>query len=381
MNSFNEPRPRPEATNRLTDNIEAAEMVVPCRELSETLPFFLNRLGFRLDQIFPADDPAVAVVSGHGLNLRLVRGAEGPPGTLRLLCRDLAALDGEAAPLVAPNGTRIEFADVHPPLMMPKTRHSFVVRKLTDSDPWIIGRAGMHYRDLVPDRLGGSMIASHIRVPDAGPVPDNVHFHIVGFQMIYCYRGWVRLVYEDQGEPFILAAGDCVLQPPQIRHRVLESSGGLEVIEIGCPAEHVTTLDHAMTLPTGRIDPDKDFHGQKFCRHQLAKATWRPWRIEGFEQRDTGIGAATGGVASVKVARPAGALETPWNSLDSDIYFGFVLEGGMTLSGEGHASRDLAIGDAFVIPPDLKTRLDNCTGDLEILEVSLPAEFATSVWT
>ena len=79
MNSFNEPRPRPEARNRLTDSIEAAEMVVPCRELSETLPFFLNRLGFRLDQIFPADNPAVAVVSGHGLNLRLVRGSSGAP--------------------------------------------------------------------------------------------------------------------------------------------------------------------------------------------------------------------------------------------------------------------------------------------------------------
>ena len=40
------------------------------------------------------------------------------------------------------------------------------------------------------------------------------------------------MVYEDQGEPFIMREGDCVLQPPQIRHRVLESSGPLEVIEV-----------------------------------------------------------------------------------------------------------------------------------------------------
>jgi quercetin dioxygenase-like cupin family protein len=41
--------------------------------------------------------------------------------------------------------------------------------------------------------------------------------------MIYCHRGWVRVVYEDQGEPFVMHPGDCVLQPPGIRHRVLEA--------------------------------------------------------------------------------------------------------------------------------------------------------------
>ena len=46
--------------------------------------------------------------------------------------------------------------------------------------------------------------------------------------MIYCMKGWVRLVYEDQGEPFLLEPGDCVLQPPEIRHRVLESPPGLD---------------------------------------------------------------------------------------------------------------------------------------------------------
>jgi hypothetical protein len=43
------------------------------------------------------------------------------------------------------------------------------------------------------------MIASHIRIPDGGPVPDMVHFHKVGFQLIFCIKGWVDVVYEDQG--------------------------------------------------------------------------------------------------------------------------------------------------------------------------------------
>ena len=53
--------------------------------------------------------------------------------------------------------------------------------------------------------------------------------------MIAVRRGWVRVVYEDQGEPFVMEAGDLVLQPPGIRHRVLESSPGLEVVEITLP--------------------------------------------------------------------------------------------------------------------------------------------------
>lgn len=364
--------------NEIAQAIQAAELIVPCPELEKTLPFFLKELGFRLDQIFPADDPSVAVISGHGTTLRLMRGAPGEPGRLLLKCNDPDALAGGKRYLTAPNGMEVELAEANPPLVIPPTQHAFVVRRLKDSEPWVIGRAGMQYRDLVPDRLGGSMIASHIRVPDAGPVPDNVHFHIVGFQMIYCYRGWVRLVYEDQGEPFMLAAGDCVLQPPQIRHRVLESSGGLEVIEIGCPAEHITQLDHEMPLPTGRIDPGKDFHGQKFCRHEADKAEWHAWRLDGFETRDTGIGAATAGVASVKVVRPVeGASPSVTSSHDADIYFAFLLEGTMSLAADGQDKRALEAGDAFVIPPKMKTTMADCSPNLELLEVTLPAEFKT----
>ena len=41
-------------------------------------------------------------------------------------------------------------------------------------------------------------------------MPDFVHYHLVRFQTIYCLEGWVRLVYEGQGEPFLLRAGDLV---------------------------------------------------------------------------------------------------------------------------------------------------------------------------
>ena len=47
---------------------DAAELVLPAADFDATLKFFTERLGFRLDAIFPADDPATALVSGHGWN-------------------------------------------------------------------------------------------------------------------------------------------------------------------------------------------------------------------------------------------------------------------------------------------------------------------------
>ncbi|MEI6799791.1 MAG: cupin, partial [Pseudomonadota bacterium] len=54
-----------------------AELVLPTTDLRADLPFFTKTLGMRLDMIYPADNPAVAVISGHGLRLRLDAGATG----------------------------------------------------------------------------------------------------------------------------------------------------------------------------------------------------------------------------------------------------------------------------------------------------------------
>jgi quercetin dioxygenase-like cupin family protein len=360
-------------------NIAAAEVCLPSTDLTADLAYFSETLGFRLDTIFPADDPAVATLSGHGVRLRLERGSTVPPGVLRLLCRDPDALAGGRRELAAPNGVRVVLVDADLPVERPPTAHAFVVRRLKDNTPWVIGRAGMAYRDLIPGRLGGSIIASHIRIPDAGPVPDMVHYHAVGFQLIFCYSGWVRLVYEDQGPAFVLGAGDCVIQPPRIRHRVLEASEQLQVIEIGVPADHVTTVDHEMTLPTSTVNRQRRFDGQVFCHSLASDALWAPWRLEGFEARDTGIGAATAGVASVQVARASSTGLTTVTSHSSDILFDFVLSGSVTLTGAGQGAHALSEGDAFVIPPQLKTSLTDASPDLRLLEVSLPAQFET--WT
>jgi quercetin dioxygenase-like cupin family protein len=351
-----------------------AEVRLPTQELRNDLPFYTKVLGFRLDMIFPADNPEVAVLSGHGLRLRIEKGASEAPGTLRILTDD-PGFAGGAKSLTAPNGTRVEIDELNPPVVTPKTEHAFVVRRLADQAPWVIGRAGMEYRDLVPTRLGGAMIASHIRVPD-GPVPDMVHFHKVGFQLIFCVAGWVDVLYEDQGGTRRIHAGDCFIQPPGIRHKVLHSEG-VQVVEIGVPAEHVTEIDHEMTLPTPHYRPDREWDGQRFVHDIGAEGVFHPFRIPGFEARDTGIHSATRGVASVMVARPVGVA--PWTRHEGDILFTFVMAGGMTLEGEGKDPYRLAPGDAFVIPPGMATRYSDIAPDLQLLEVTLPGNPQTSV--
>ena len=352
-----------------------AEVRLPTTNLRADLGFFGQTLKMRLDMIYPADDPRVAVYSGHGLRVRLEHAGEDTPGHLRILTDDTGFAAGETM-LVSPGGTSVEVLPLNPPLELPETDHAFVVRRLADQAPWVIGRAGMQYRDLIPSRLGGSIIASHIRIPDGGPVPDMVHFHKVGFQLIFCYRGWVDVVYEDQGPPIRLTAGDCFIQPPEIRHRVLEASDGIEVIEIGVPAEHITEIDHEMILPTPHLRPDREWQGQKFVFNEVAKATWEDARLPGFMARDTTIAANTKDVAGVQVLRKASG-EPVWTRHDADIHFTFVMEGTMTLEGEGKEPYQLSPGDAFVIPPGMKTRYADPSDDIELLEVTLPGRFKT----
>ena len=185
------------------------DILLSCDDVSVVLEFFRERLGFRLESIYPADAPRTVTMSGQGLRLKLIA-----------------------------NDTAGDIPDD-----LPVNQPSLIVTR-AGADGFGTGRAGMQYRDLIPDRFGGRFIASHIRILEGGPVPDYVHHHHIRFQLIYCVNGWVRVAYEDQGEPMTMQAGDCFLQPPHIRHRVLECSDRMEVVEIACPAEHATLVEH-----------------------------------------------------------------------------------------------------------------------------------------
>ena len=365
----------------------SVQVVLSCSSLADSVRFLTAELGFQVRMIMPAEDPTVAVLSAPDCVLRLEQigtGAERPaPAKLRLRC-DLDALPtGAPRTLEGPDGLSVEIAALHPPLIVPETTQEFVLTRRGAASDWHAGRADMLYRDLIPSRLGGRFTASHILIPTHGPVPDYVHYHRVRFQMIFCKHGWVRVSYEDQGDPITLRAGDCVLQPPEIRHRVLESSEGLEVIEISCPAAHETWSDPSMTLPTGRKAPERQFNGQSFVCHSASKAAWKASRFRGFEQRDLGIGEATNGLAGARVLRSDGRAVAgqrggaPRNAHAGEFAFYFVLSGTTVLESTALGAHDLSPGDSCVLPARTDFAFQPAAG-LELLEVTLPAELPSA---
>jgi quercetin dioxygenase-like cupin family protein len=196
--------------------------------------------------------------------------------------------------------------------------------------------------------------------------------------MIYCASGWVDVVYEDQGDAFRLAAGDCVLQPPGIRHRVLRASPDIEVIELSCPAVHDTISDHDLELPTGVVRPERAFGGQRFVRHVAAAAPTAPWLVPGLDARDTGIGAATGGLAGAVVvtATDPATVDAGWLTHDDELVFDAVLGGAAELalrSAAGERTESLVAGDAVALPPGTEWRWSAWSDDVELLEVAVGA--------
>lgn len=308
----------------------AREIELVCGDFERALDL-LRDLGLRLDVIYPADEPHTALLSHEGRVVRLTSKPGGPEPSDRL----------------------------------PEFQPEFVLTRAGASPGK--GRAGMLYRDLVPTRLGGRYIASHIAIPDGGPVADWVHFHRIALQLIYVRAGWARLVYEGQGEPFVAAAGDLLLQPPGIRHRVLESAPGLEVVEITCPALHETFADHELDLPNGPGDQDGDFEGQRFLHHIAAQTAWTAV-AGGGEAQETAVADATRGLADVRTLRRGASSTLSFAAHDGELVFGFVLEGSARLEHKG--DHGLGPADAFVIPPGEPWRLKDASADLRLLHVT-----------
>jgi len=152
----------------------------------------------RVEEIGPADSPRYAVVCGGGLSLYLCRDAPAVPLSLRLPAGStLPPGDGPPAGCSAHVPAADPFAgfDRTAPLPLqhlPRFRPRRHVSRAAGAGGWGVGRAGMLYRDLLPDRAGGSLIVSLIRIEEGGEVPDWVHYHRVRFQLIYIVCGWVE---------------------------------------------------------------------------------------------------------------------------------------------------------------------------------------------
>ena len=106
--------------------------VIPVDDLGAAIERF-EAEGYRLVTTSPADAPRIADLDGPEWLVRLDTTAT-----------EAAVITAEPRPLIVP--------DLVPEL---------VISRAADAEP-SVGRAGMQYRDLIPSRLGGRFIASHI---------------------------------------------------------------------------------------------------------------------------------------------------------------------------------------------------------------------------
>ena len=129
---------------------------------------------------------------------------------------------------------------------MSKKPWHFVHNEQNDAT-WNKGlRPIFEYRDLgIRDGTDGDYVAHVIRAVgrEDGDQIHQWHYHECTFQMVFILRGWATFEYEGVGLR-TLREGDCINQVPGLKHREIECSENLEMLEIVSPADFKTvTID------------------------------------------------------------------------------------------------------------------------------------------
>ncbi|HKA71584.1 MAG TPA: cupin domain-containing protein [Xanthobacteraceae bacterium] len=124
----------------------------------------------------------------------------------------------------------------------PRKAQTFNVSHHRDEDFSVGLRRYAAYRDLGMAKATNGMVQAHVIrfVPPCDPREvAKLHFHDVDLQMVYVLKGWIKTELEGAGA-HVMRAGSCWLQPPRIRHKVLDYSDDCEVLEIVLPADFKT---------------------------------------------------------------------------------------------------------------------------------------------
>jgi hypothetical protein len=120
---------------------------------------------------------------------------------------------------------------------------AFVVSHLHEDDFETNGlRSYAKYRDLgVAAATSGLARAHVIRFvpPFRADVVSIPHYHDVELQLIYVLKGWLVSEFEGHG-PITMRQGSSWVQPPRIKHAVLDYSDDCEVLEVILPADFDT---------------------------------------------------------------------------------------------------------------------------------------------
>jgi quercetin dioxygenase-like cupin family protein len=122
------------------------------------------------------------------------------------------------------------------------TSQIFRVSHHSEEDFEIGLRRYAKYRDLGMAKATSGKVQAHVIrfVPPCRPEEvSKLHYHDVEFQMIYVLKGWIKTELEGQGA-HVMRPGTAWIQPPRIKHKVLDYSDDAEVLEIILPADFDT---------------------------------------------------------------------------------------------------------------------------------------------
>jgi len=99
-----------------------------------------------------------------------------------------------------------------------------------------------------------------------------------------------------------------------------------------------------------------------------------------FEYRQLGIADATQGKFGAQVIRAVPGMESPgeWHSHALAFQMVYVTQGWVVFEYEGEGEHVLRAGSCVLQPPGIKHREVRHSDDLELIEITSPAEFATS---
>ena len=128
----------------------------------------------------------------------------------------------------------------------------------------------------------------------------------------------------------------------------------------------------------------KIWKGQSFCvSHADGSGTTDNGFSGGlrafFEYRDLGINTASEGKYSANVIRavPGRHAQSNWHTHDLDFQMIYILKGWVTFEYEDHGEITFRSGSAALQPPGIRHREIRHSDDLELIEITSPAEFKT----
>lgn len=98
-----------------------------------------------------------------------------------------------------------------------------------------------------------------------------------------------------------------------------------------------------------------------------------------FEYAQLGITGATNGQFGAHVIRAVPGEESPgaWHSHDLDFQMVYVTRGWVVFEYEGEGEHMLRAGSCVLQPPGIKHRELRHSDDMELIEITSPAEFPT----